>query len=164
MANPSHDYADDFKDIFRRLEALETYPRVPNITAGGINAATTSSLLGNTPTTSWAAVSGAQSVTFEATEQGLAVVLAFVNHTLEVSSGYPTVYLGVGIGSAPANEQYAVSISSFSSPFTQTDAIVAYFTGLLPGTNTATFYSKREVAGDILSYTLNSQALVVIPF
>lgn len=37
--NPTQDYASLFRDIFRRLEALETAPRLPNISVAGAGVA-----------------------------------------------------------------------------------------------------------------------------
>lgn len=163
MANPSHDYSSDFREIFRRLEALETYPRVPTITDGGIVVASSGTPLAVTTGITYTEVAGGETVEFTAGEQGKALVMVFVNHTLEVSAGQPTAYVTPGIVGVTPTEIYAISISSSVSPFTETGAVVAYFEDLLPGPQTACFYAKNSVTGTVLSYTLNTQAIVAFP-
>lgn len=153
----------ELADLRRRVETLETAPRLPNLTSGGTSGVSTEVGLAVVPTTSYVAVSGGQTVSFQATEQGTAVVLAFICHTLEVSAGTPCVKLTVGIDSTTPTEKYTVYITSTASPYTQTDVIVGYFSGLEPGTHTAKLWVSKLVSGTILTYTLNTQAIVVMP-
>lgn len=83
MANPSHDYSDDFKDIFRRLEALETYPRIPSFTNGA--------LYYTTPGVSGGALASASAVTRENLDGEL------VRYGVEVTdpqSGFALIFFG----------------------------------------------------------------------
>lgn len=151
------------QEIERRLRVQETAARVPQITSGGVGAASSSTPLGVSLTTSYVEVSGGQSVTFNATPQGAAIVIAFVNHTLEVSAGKPTVWLAPNISGVAAADANALTISSSVSPWTETAVSVAYFSGLAQGEHTAVLSAKRGASGSILTYTLNSQSIVVIP-
>lgn len=153
-------------DLERRMRIQETAARVPQITSGGIQAATNGSFFYPALTTSFAAVPGAQSVTFNATPQGSALVLMSINHTLEVSSGYPRVLVAPGITGVAVDLAYSVVIfrRGTVSIETETQTVMAYFEGLTPGSHTATLFGKKdEVSGTILTYAVNSHSIVALP-
>jgi hypothetical protein len=133
----------------------------------GVQSASSGSTVSQVPTTSWVAFTGAQTITFDAPPSGAVLISACVNHTLETSSGSPTVGLFPAL-STPSSGIIAAAApviitppAAAVSPVTATATYVTTLTGLT-GSKTLGLY-VRYSAGTPLNYTLNSHTLAVIP-